>query len=332
MQKIKSTMALAAAALLVVLAALPGTAATPAEGGRFWDDDGNVHEANIEAIANAGVTLGCVAESTAFCPELSLTRAQIASFLARGLGLSPIPGDQFDDVSSTSVHKKNINAIADLGITLGCNAGGSLFCPNSVLDRAQMASFLARALSLAAIADGPFTDIDGAPTHAGNINAIAADGITLGCDGTGTAYCPYNTVTRAQMSSFLTRGLDYAAVDIPDRLDLSVFMTCTGVECTGSGTFPADKPFYVRHGWIFDDTESDYDLVRTDVQTSFVLIMDQDEEFPSTAITSAFQTQTARFDTIDFPAGLSGIHVFEGQWLRLGDVVQTADVTVDFGG
>lgn len=318
--------------VMVALAAIPGIAATPAEGGRFWDDDGSVHEENIEAIANNGVTLGCVPEGTAFCPDLGLTRAQMASFLARALSLSPIPGDNFDDVDPGSVHKENINAIADQGITLGCNAEGTLFCPNTVLNRAQMASFLARALGLDPIANGPFTDLDGAPTHAGNINAIANEGITLGCDGTGTVYCPYNTVTRGQMGSFITRGLDYTPVAIPDRLDLTQFMTCDGVECEGDGVWPANTPFYVRHGWIFDDTEPDYDEVKSDVETGFVLIMDLEDEFPSTAITSTFQNQTARFDTIDFPAGLDGVHEFEGQWLRLGEVVQTAIITIDFGG
>ena len=74
---------LAAAFALVTVTAIPGGAATPAEGGRFWDDDGNVHESNIEAIASVGVTLGCVPEGTAYCPELAVTRAQMASFLAR---------------------------------------------------------------------------------------------------------------------------------------------------------------------------------------------------------------------------------------------------------
>ena len=212
--KYKVVGSLLAASALLAITATPLGATTPAEGGRFWDDDGNTHEANIEAIANAGVTLGCVLEGTAFCPELGVTRAQMASFLARALSLSPVPGDRFSDVSTTSVHKENINAIAEADITFGCDSTGEIYCPNVVLNRAQMASFLARALNLDPVSSGPFTDLDGAPTHAQNINAIAADGITLGCDSTGTRYCPYNTVTRAQMGSFLTRGLDFAAIAV----------------------------------------------------------------------------------------------------------------------
>jgi hypothetical protein len=39
----------------------------------------------IEALAAAGITLGCTA--TQYCPNNSVTRAQMAAFLARALGL-----------------------------------------------------------------------------------------------------------------------------------------------------------------------------------------------------------------------------------------------------
>ena len=101
----------------------------------------------------------------------------------------------------------------------------------------------------------------------------------------------------------------------------------------GSGSFAADTPFFVRHGWIFSDSEADYDEVRADPNTGFVLILNDEDEFPSTQITSTFQTETARYDTIDFPDGLpAGEQVFEGLWIRLGEVVQTAIVTIDFQG
>ena len=58
--------------------------------------------------------------------------------------LTPIPGDVFDDVSGA--HEPNINAIADAGITLGCNSEGTLFCPDDPVTRGQMAAFLHRAL------------------------------------------------------------------------------------------------------------------------------------------------------------------------------------------
>jgi len=68
----------------------------------------------------------------------------MGSFIARALGLASIPGDVFDDVSGS--HEANINAIADAGITLGCNPEGTLYCPNDLVTRWQMAALLHRAL------------------------------------------------------------------------------------------------------------------------------------------------------------------------------------------
>ncbi len=54
--------------------------------GRFPDDDGTVFEADIEALAEAGVTLGCDPPANSqFCPDDPVTRGQMAAFLARAL-------------------------------------------------------------------------------------------------------------------------------------------------------------------------------------------------------------------------------------------------------
>ncbi len=87
-------------AVLAVLMTLAVTAAGAQElppGGTFTDDDGNAHEGNIEAIAAIGVTAGC--GGTRYCPELDVTREQMASFLARAFHLATGGGDRFTDVS-----------------------------------------------------------------------------------------------------------------------------------------------------------------------------------------------------------------------------------------
>ena len=53
----------------------------------FTDIAGNEHEDAIGAIAAAGITIGCE-DGTMFCPNVPLTRDQMASFLARAFGLS----------------------------------------------------------------------------------------------------------------------------------------------------------------------------------------------------------------------------------------------------
>ena len=95
----------AAASLLVVLTMLvlatgaPLGAAVLPPGGTFIDDDASTHEPNIEAIAAEGITAGC--DTYRYCPHRPVTRAQMASFLARALHL-PIPsGNRFTDVSGS---------------------------------------------------------------------------------------------------------------------------------------------------------------------------------------------------------------------------------------
>ena len=51
----------------------------------FTDDDGTTHEAKINAVAARGITSGC--GGTSYCPGTSVTREQMASFLARSKGI-----------------------------------------------------------------------------------------------------------------------------------------------------------------------------------------------------------------------------------------------------
>ena len=107
----------------------------------FGDDNSSIHEANIDRIAAAGITVGCSA--TRFCPEGVVTRAQMATFLARGFELPATGTDWFGDDEGNK-HEANINRIAEAGITHGC--GGDNFCPNGAVTRGQMVALLHRAL------------------------------------------------------------------------------------------------------------------------------------------------------------------------------------------
>ena len=191
---------------------------------RFTDIENLTHAANIDYIVTAGITLGCDRQGTRYCPNDPVTRAQMASFLARALKLSA-PDDPtvgvFRDVGSNN-HRDNIRAIAAVGITLGCDKTGDHYCPDRFVTRAAMASFLARAFKLPAPDDptiGVFSDVQSSNNHRDNIRAIAAAGITLGCDKTGDRYCPDRFVTRAEMASFLARALQHTTntLDLPEQ-------------------------------------------------------------------------------------------------------------------
>jgi hypothetical protein len=123
---------------------------TPAVAG-FVDMDGSVFAGDVVSVAEAGITRGCDPPANSrFCPDADVTRGQMAAFLARGLGLyGAAPGEsQFVDVAQ-SVFASDIERVAHAGITLGCNPpDNDRFCPDDVVTRGQMATFLARALGL----------------------------------------------------------------------------------------------------------------------------------------------------------------------------------------
>lgn len=173
----------------------------------FVDDDGSLHEFSIWTISELGVTQGCAAgDPTRYCPSARVTRAQMATFLTRALGLRVDPNepDRFSDIAGTP-HRAAINALAREGITGGCTADGTRFCTRNGVTRDQMASFLTRGFGFPPAGDQGFSDVPATSPHRDAINRVAARGVTAGCaDG---RYCPRSVVNRAQMASFLARAL-----------------------------------------------------------------------------------------------------------------------------
>lgn len=59
----------------------------PGYSGQFYDDDDSVFEADVERLADSGITKGCnPPDNTRFCPGDPVTRGQMAAFLHRALG------------------------------------------------------------------------------------------------------------------------------------------------------------------------------------------------------------------------------------------------------
>jgi hypothetical protein len=110
----------------------------PASQNYFSDDNGSPHEAAINSMAEAGITFGC--GNGLYCPRETVRRDHMAVFLARALGLGAVAEDYFDD--DDGLYETEINAIASVGITFGCGNGN--YCPAAIVERDQMASFLAR--------------------------------------------------------------------------------------------------------------------------------------------------------------------------------------------
>jgi len=167
----------------------------------------------IERLYTAGITGGCNVSPLQYCPEATVTRAQMAIFLERGIHGSaynpPAVGGStgFGDVQTTYWASAWIKQLATEGITGGCGSGN--YCPESAVTRAQMAIFLLRSkygASYTPPAVGGstgFSDVDTTYWAGAWIKQLVTEGITAGC-GNGN-YCPESAVTRAQMAVFLVR-------------------------------------------------------------------------------------------------------------------------------
>ena len=165
----------------------------------------------IERLYLSDITGGCSLTPLMYCPENTVTRAQMAVLLLRGIhGSSYVPpsvGDStgFADVPTDHPVAAWIKQLAAEGITGGCEAG--IYCPDDNVTRAQMAVFLLRAKYTSTYtpppANGIFTDVPVDYSVAAWIEQLAAEGITGGCEA--DIYCPDDNVTRAQMAVFLVR-------------------------------------------------------------------------------------------------------------------------------
>ena len=111
---------------------------------RFADVKANSFYAPfVERMAQLRITLGC-GDGTRFCPEETVSRAQMAVFIARAYRLADGPDPGFSDVPADAWYAEDVARLNASGITRGCG-DGTRFCPEEATTRAQMATFLYRA-------------------------------------------------------------------------------------------------------------------------------------------------------------------------------------------
>jgi murein DD-endopeptidase MepM/ murein hydrolase activator NlpD len=176
----------------------------------FTDDDGSVHETNINKLYELEITRGCT--TTEFCPDGNVTRGELAAFLRRYLDLPASDGDHFTD-DTGSVFEGDINALTSAGIGFGCT--DTLFCPDEPIRRSEMAEFLVRTYAPAdpsryenLEALDYFTDDDGDQFES-SIDQLRHAQVTVGCNPPdGDQFCPDQPLTRAQMATFIIRAID----------------------------------------------------------------------------------------------------------------------------
>lgn len=207
----------------------------------------------VRCLATADVAEGSPRDlgATRYGPELDVTRGQMASFVARMIDAAvarevreprvrelpaPAAGNPFADVSSGDPHRGSIQRLHQAGIVQGNpgtaqqpgGIGADRFGPKLSITRAQMASFLNRAVAY--LEGGEVPQAGSSPAHgfsspedadyygdalqqlhARNIEGITSAGIAQGVGG--DRYDSLGTVTRRQMARFVARTL--AAVNLP---------------------------------------------------------------------------------------------------------------------
>ena len=177
----------------------------------------------IQILYGTGLTSGCSTNPLAYCPERSVTRAEMAIFIERGIhSAAYIPpsgtGGVFADVPLSYWAADWIEKLYADGITSGCGTSPLVYCPEASVTRDQMAVFLLKAKYGAnynpPAAVGIFTDVPTSHWAASWIEQLYAERITGGCNLSPLSYCPENQVTRAEMAVFLVKTFNLAAYNL----------------------------------------------------------------------------------------------------------------------
>ena len=111
---------------------------------------GQWYTVSVERLHELGITSGL--GDGRYGPDLPVSRAEMAAFLVRAFNL-PVAATtgSFVDVPVAEWYAPSVEAVRQAGVTTGCASAPPSFCPDGLVLRDQMASFLARALGLAPI-------------------------------------------------------------------------------------------------------------------------------------------------------------------------------------
>jgi len=120
----------------------------------------------------------------------------------------------FHDIPHGFWADAHIHGLAGIGVTKGC--GFNNYCPESILNRAQMAVFIVRLThgpdfipppAVGIFADVPLEDYG---PFADFIEQLFNDGVTVGCGP--NLYCPEDSTLRSEMAVFITKAKGWMPV------------------------------------------------------------------------------------------------------------------------
>jgi hypothetical protein len=110
--------------------------------------DGSFYAQAVGWLREAGITTGFGGSNSVFAPDEPVTRGQMAAFLHRMSGEPPpsLPHG-FGDVPVGAFYEVAVGWLKEFGITTGFGGSTTVFAPDVVVTRGQMAAFLHRLAS-----------------------------------------------------------------------------------------------------------------------------------------------------------------------------------------
>ena len=184
-------------------------------GKTFADISAHKNQSAILALAQRGIIAG--KSDDAFCPDDTMTRAEFAAIVVKGLGLPTKEGGRFTDVLQSDWFYDYVNTAQAYGIVTGVSEGE--FNPGGTITREEAAVMVARAAKLC----GMDTDVEAFAARdilAGFTDYVKASDWAIGA----LAFCcdqeilpddemelkPKQAITRAEIAQMLFNMLTCA--------------------------------------------------------------------------------------------------------------------------
>ena len=186
---------------LSTFAVIPGSEVPEEQTNPFTDvyESDYYYDAVLWAVAN-GVTNGTSA--TTFGPNVTVTRAQMVTFLWRAHGSPEATGaNPFTDVGTSDYYYDAVLWAVANGVTTGTSA--TTFSPDAPVTRAQAVTFQWRAAGSPVVSGSSFDDVAADAYYVNAVTWAVANGITNGTGGNN--FSPDAAVSRAQAVTFLYR-------------------------------------------------------------------------------------------------------------------------------
>jgi hypothetical protein len=172
----------------------------------------------IEVLYQGGYVAGCSTDPLMYCPDSTMTRAESAVFIERGIHgsetLPTQPSDQiFADVPLTEWFAKWTTGLWEDGYTTGCGTDPLIYCPLQGHTRAEGSVFFLRMMHGADYVppepDGIFGDVPTTVWYADWVEAAYNVGIIPACQTEPELlFCPEDPLDRAMAAYMMVQAKD----------------------------------------------------------------------------------------------------------------------------